>query len=152
VVKTPFYGGFGLIAEDGIPKASFSAFRLLHRLGDERIKSDASDVLITKRKDGTLVVAAWNLVPPGQTGPSKTLAFELKGRAAKRALVSRVDANHGDTLTAFEKMGSPKYPSKQQIEELQKVAQEVPAEAVSIREGKFSVTIPSSGLALIEIR
>lgn len=152
VVKQPFYGGFGLIAEDGIPKASFSAFRLLHRLGDERIKSDASNVLITKRKDGTLVLAAWNLVPPGEIGPAKQVDFELKGKTAKRALISRVDADHGDTLTAYRKMGSPKYPSKQQVQELQKVAEETTPDVVPIKGGKFSVTLPSSGLALIEIR
>src|ERR1022692_4231838 len=37
VVKRPFYGGYGLIAEDDIPKAAFNAFRLLHMLGEERI-------------------------------------------------------------------------------------------------------------------
>ena len=37
VVKTPFYGGFGLLAEDGIPKPAFNAFKLLHRLGEQRI-------------------------------------------------------------------------------------------------------------------
>ena len=35
VVKTPFYGGFGLLAEDNIPKAAFNDFALLHRLGDD---------------------------------------------------------------------------------------------------------------------
>ncbi len=34
VVKQPFYGGYGLIAEDGLPKPAFNAFKLLHRLGD----------------------------------------------------------------------------------------------------------------------
>ena len=31
VVKQPFYGGYGLIAEDDLPKPAFNAFRLLHR-------------------------------------------------------------------------------------------------------------------------
>jgi xylan 1,4-beta-xylosidase len=152
VVKQPFYGGFGLIAADGIPKASYSAFRLLHRLGDQRLASDSTNALITKRKDGTLEIAAWNLVAPGETGPAKTVLFELKGKRAKRAFVSRVDADHGDTLSAYQKMGSPKYPTKQQVEQLQKIAVEGKPEEVSIADGKFSVTIPSSGLALIEIR
>ena len=34
VVKTPFYGGFGIVAEHDIPKPAFNAFALLHRLGD----------------------------------------------------------------------------------------------------------------------
>ncbi len=30
VVKQPFYGGYGLIAEDGLSKPAFNAFKLLH--------------------------------------------------------------------------------------------------------------------------
>ena len=37
VIKTPFYGGYGLVAEDGIPKPAFDAFEILHELGDVRI-------------------------------------------------------------------------------------------------------------------
>jgi hypothetical protein len=33
VTKQAFYGGFGRVAEGGIPKAAFNAFRLLHLLG-----------------------------------------------------------------------------------------------------------------------
>jgi len=152
VVKTPFYGGFGLIAADDIPKPSYSVFRLLHRLGDQRLAPDAANALITKRKDGTLVIAAWNMAAPGETSPTKTVQFELKGKKAKRALVSRVDADHGDTLSAFKKMGSPEYPTRQQIQELQKLAADTKPEQVTVSGGTFSVTIPSSGLALIEIR
>jgi len=36
VVKTPFYGGFGLLAVGGIPKPAFNAFALLHQLGEAR--------------------------------------------------------------------------------------------------------------------
>lgn len=152
VVKQPFYGGFGLIAAGNIPKASFSAFRLLHRLGDQRIASDSNNVLLTKKKDGSLVLAAWNLVAPGEVGPAKTISFELKGKKATKAMVSRVDADHGDTLTEYQKMGSPRYPTKQQVQQLQKVAAESAPEAIPIKAGKFSINVPSSGLVLIEIR
>ncbi len=37
VVKTPFYGGFGVVAEDHIPKPALNAFALLHKLGDTRL-------------------------------------------------------------------------------------------------------------------
>ena len=68
VVKTPFYGGYGLIAEDDIPKPAFNAFKLLHQLGDERIQLDSDSALLTRREDGTLVLAVWNYAPPGQSG------------------------------------------------------------------------------------
>ena len=43
VIKTPFYGGYGLIAEGGVPKAAFNAFAMLHRLGDRRSQPDLAN-------------------------------------------------------------------------------------------------------------
>jgi xylan 1,4-beta-xylosidase len=83
VVKEPFYGGFGLIAAGGIKKPSYNAFALLHRLGQERIPSSAKNALITRRADGTLVVAAWNLVDPEQNGPIAAYSFRISGRDAR---------------------------------------------------------------------
>ena len=60
VVKKPFYGGYGLIAEDDLPKPSFNAFKLLHRLGDRRIADASDSALVTRRADGRLVMAIWN--------------------------------------------------------------------------------------------
>ena len=34
VIRAPFFGGFGLIAIDHLPKPAFNVFRLLHTLGD----------------------------------------------------------------------------------------------------------------------
>ncbi len=81
-VKTPFYGGYGLIAEDDIPKPAFNVFAMLHKLGDERIAEPEDDVLVTKRKNGSLVIAAWNLVEPDATGHRRHHAC-AEGRAAE---------------------------------------------------------------------
>src|SRR5277367_6513045 len=122
-VKRPFYGGYGLIAAGGIPKPAFDAFELLHQLGDERIASSSPDVLVTRRKDGTLVIALWNLVEPGATGPDKGFHLDFRGVAPQAAItVSRVDAKHGDTLAAYKQMGSPRYPTRIQIKQLRQVA------------------------------
>ncbi len=72
VVKTPFYGGFGLIAEDSIPKPALNAFAMLHELGDRRIKVDSDSAIATRRSDGTIVIALWNYAPPFGTGPTYT--------------------------------------------------------------------------------
>ena len=64
VVKKPFYGGYGLIAAGNIPKPAFTAFRILHQLGDERLALDSESAIVTRGSDGSLVVAVWNLVPP----------------------------------------------------------------------------------------
>ncbi len=51
VVKQPFYGGYGLVAAGGIPKPAFSAFKILHQLGHERLALDSDSALVT-RADG----------------------------------------------------------------------------------------------------
>ena len=102
VVKTPFYGGFGLIAAGNIPKPSFYAMQLLHGLGDQRIENGNPNILVTKAKDGSLVVAVWNLVNPGSTGEAKTVKLQFKGmRRDAKVSVRYVDDEHGNTLGAW---------------------------------------------------
>jgi xylan 1,4-beta-xylosidase len=152
VVKTPFYGGYGLIAEDNIPKPAFNAFKLLHKLGGERIQLDSDSALLTRRKDGGLVVALWNYSPPGEAGVAKTITLRLGGTSRKRALLSRVDTAHGDVNPAYEKMGSPHYPTQAQIKELQHAAELPAPETVHLENGELAVTLPGHGLAVIEIK
>src|ERR1700737_1571181 len=108
VIKTPFYGGFGLLAEDSIPKAAFNDFAILHRLGDSRLDVKADSALVTRRKDGSLAIAVWNLFLPEQAGSPKTVALHFKGLStARTARVTIVDKDHGSPLTAWETMGRP---------------------------------------------
>jgi xylan 1,4-beta-xylosidase len=153
VKKTPFYGGFGLLAENGIPKPAYDAFALLHKLGYRLLPTKAEDALVTRRADGTLVIAAWNEVEPGMTGPSRTIHFDLKGLGENaEARIRRVDAQHGDTLAAWKAMGSPKYPTLQQIHELKKAAKMGPPQVVEVHDGQLSVTVPAMGLAVMTVR
>ena len=152
VVKTPFYGGYGLVAEDGIPKPAFNAFQLLHKLGEERIQLDSDFALLTRRKDGTLVLAVWNYAAPDQAGSPRRITLRLKGTDASQALISRVDGEHGDVHSDYEKMGSPRYPSQKQIQELRKSAELPPAETRPIKRDELSVTLPAHGLAVIELK
>jgi xylan 1,4-beta-xylosidase len=151
VVKTPFYGGYGLIAEDNIPKPAFNAFKLLHKLGEERIQLDSDFALLTRRKDGTLVLAVWNYADPGQTGSPKTISLSFKGKA-KEAVISRVDSAHGDIHSTYEKMGSPQYPTQKQIQQLRQAAELPAPERQSLKNGELELTLPAPGLAVIEVK
>ena len=152
VVKTPFYGGYGLIAEDSIPKPAFNAFKLLHRLGQDRIDLDSNSALLTHRTDGSLVLALWNYAPPEQAGVQKVFTLRLKGVQAKHALISRVDHDQGDFHSVWDKIGTPRYPSTKQIEELRRAADLPPPEGRRIRHNELSITIPAHGLALVELK
>jgi xylan 1,4-beta-xylosidase len=154
VVKTPFYGGFGLIAEDGIHKPAFNAFALLHRLGDERLADDSSSVLITRKKDKGIVVAVWGkIVAPEETpSGSDTITLRFKGLAGKRsAKVTIIDDQHGSPLPAWEKMGSPRFPTQAQIKELRAAAALPPAVTMPISGDALKLQLHSHALALVEI-
>jgi xylan 1,4-beta-xylosidase len=153
VVKQPFYGGYGLLAEDGLPKPAFNAFKLLHQLGEQRIAVDSDSLLVTRRSDGTLVLAVWNLFLPGQQGDAKNVTIAFKGLGGKhRAVISRVDATHGSLSDAYAAMGKPVYPTKKQIEDLRRAASVSAGETKTVQNGNVSLMIPPQGLAVIEIR
>jgi xylan 1,4-beta-xylosidase len=148
----PFNGGFGLIAMGGIKKPSYSAFALLHKLGQERIPQDAPHVLVTRDAGGTLAVAAWNLVDPGQPGSPLHLEFEINKVSPDAPVeILRADADHGDTLAAYQKMGSPRYPTRAQVEELNRVAEDLKVEHRRLTHGEITLEIPVRGLLLLEI-
>jgi len=153
VVKTPFYGGFGLMAEDGLPKPAFNAFKLLHRLGDTRIPTDAKDVLVTRRPDGSLAIATWNLSLPEEKGEEKDIALQLTGlTGTPKATLELVDADHGSLRKAYAAMGNPVNPTQAQIQSLRKAAELAAPVPLQIREGRIELHLAPKALALIEIR
>jgi xylan 1,4-beta-xylosidase len=160
VVKQPFYGGFGLIATGGIPKPAYNAFRLLHQLGDQRLalaSNSASDsasdsVLATRRRDGTLVVAVWNLAPPGTVGTDKNVKLTFRETDASQVTVSRVDPEHGDVHKAYLAMGSPRYLTVAQIHKLRSAAELSAPEVYELKNGSITIKIPAHGLVLLELK
>jgi len=152
VVKTPFYGGYGLIAAGGIPKPAYNAFKLLHKLGDQRIALDSDSALLTRRRDGALVLAVWNYAPPGQSGSPRTVTLQLKNTKLRRATIALLDREHGDYHSAYEKMGSPQYPTQAQIRELRKATELPDPETRGLKNNELTIALPAQSLAVIELK
>jgi xylan 1,4-beta-xylosidase len=152
VVRTPFYGGYGLIAVGGIPKPAFQAFRLLHGLGNSRVMLDSNSALLTRKEDGSLVLAVWNYAPPGQTNSPKSITLTLKNTNSRQALIWRLDSDHGDVRTAYEQLGAPRYPTQLELQKLRAAAELPPPETVDVRNSVLSLRLPSPGLALVELK
>jgi xylan 1,4-beta-xylosidase len=150
--REPFDGGFGLIAMGGIKKPSYAGFALLHQLGDEQISQEASNVLVTRRHDGVIAVAAWNLVDPGKTGGPISIAFKFSGLAGKSSVrITRVDSDHRNTQSAYKAMGSPAYPTREQVRALNKIAEDVSPENMKLSNDEIQLKIPVNGLVLMEL-
>ena len=152
VVKTPFYGGFGILAERSIPKPAFNDFALLHHLGDTRLDVSSDSALVTRRKDGSLVIAVWNLFLPEQAGSPKTVTLHFKSLpSARSARITIVDKDHGSPLPTYDKLGRPQSPTPSQIEELRKAAALPAPQQQPIANGALTLKLQPHALALIEL-
>ncbi|WP_246408911.1 GH39 family glycosyl hydrolase [Granulicella aggregans] len=161
VTRTPFYGGFGLIAEDRIQKPAFHAFAMLHKLGDQRIAVANDSILATKTKEGGLALALWNYLPPigegdkytpepSVVGENKTFEVEMKGLpSGSKVELWRVDGTHGNAIPAFDAMGRPQTPTREQLAELRKAGAASPPESLKLKNGKVTVSVPARGLVVL---
>ena len=164
VVRSPFYGGFGLVAADHIPKPALNVFRALHQLGNRRFKLASESALATSDGAGHLAVALWNYAPPDGTGASYTpppattraahtftLAMEHVAPNAEVRIL-RVDEDHGNVVKAFNAMGRPAGDLTQaQVTQLQAAGAMAPAEQTHLDNGSLTITVPAHGLAVVLI-
>jgi xylan 1,4-beta-xylosidase len=161
---------FGLIGMRGVPRPSYHTFTLLHQLGDMLVQSDDGPVLATRRSDGSIAVMVWNLIPqaPGQrssmgdplvqTGSQLTtegasVRFDLTldgSHTFSHAQVTRVDDRHGSLARAWADIGSPAYPTREQIADLKKRAQLPAPESLPLNKQGVSLSVPPNGIALLE--
>jgi xylan 1,4-beta-xylosidase len=150
--REPFDGSFGLIALGGIKKPSYSVFALLHKLGQERIEQNSPEVLVTRQRNGSLAIAAWNLVDPDKKGSERSVEFEIHGvPPGSPVRVSRADSEHGNTLAAYQSMGSPRYPTQKQVRELNRVAETDSTENLRLSKGSIKLELPVNGVLLLEV-
>src|SRR6202008_3493201 len=109
--------------------------KLMRRLGEQRLEA-TGPVLATRRTGQSVAALVWNLAEatqpsgiPGMshtrsvTGDAKRYSVEFAGaRPGQAALVHYVDQARGSPMPAWRTMGSPQYPSPQQIATLRRNA------------------------------
>ncbi len=153
VLTRPFGGRFGLRAKGGINKPSYYGFSLLHQLGDVRIPNASKDVIVTKTTNGNLVIAAWNLVDPGQQGAAHTMELMFRGVPANaRVTIQRVDSNHGNVLKEYAAMGKPLDPTPAQVKQLNLQTALAPPEQSELKGDKLNVTLDPNALLLVKVQ
>ncbi|MDP9037721.1 MAG: glycosyl hydrolase family 39 [Acidobacteriota bacterium] len=164
VVRSPFYGGFGVIGADHIPKPALNVFRILHKLGERRMAVSSESALGTVLPGGGAAVALWNYAPPDGTGAAYTLpkaqaaplrSFDVEFRglpAGASAQIWRVDEDHGNVLKAYDAMGRPAGDlTAEQVKQLRAAGELSKPEEVRLDHGKIRVTVPPHGLAVIVV-
>jgi xylan 1,4-beta-xylosidase len=145
---TMFHGGFGMINYQGIPKPVFHAYRFLNVLGDELLRQTDGAIVTRDTKSGHLVALAYNYpteVPyalPGTgslaeadaitaTGSARPLLIALSGLPPNApVLIETLDKKHGNATEAWQEMGQPSAPTREQTETLRKAASATSREIV----------------------
>jgi xylan 1,4-beta-xylosidase len=151
----PFQGQFGLRATGGISKPSFYDFALLHQLGMERIANSSHNVLVTRLPDGSLAIALWNLAsvdePPLSISTHHvTLQITGVGRNA-RVLAQQVDEDHGNVMKAYAAIGSPRYPTRAQAQQMNAASGPPAPEHLALRDGILNLDIKPNELLLLRV-
>jgi xylan 1,4-beta-xylosidase len=151
--REPFDGQYGLRASGGIDKPSYYDFSLLHQLGEQRLANPADDVIVTRRADGGLAIAAWNLVDPGQHGSARTLRLVFANlRADARATIQRVDDQHGNVLPIYARMGNPRYPTMAQVAQMNAATALPPPVQERLDHGVLTLALEPNALVLVTVR
>lgn len=158
--SAPFHGCFGLLNIHGVPKPNYRAFQILHELGTERLPVEGGDsptleaLAVRKGSEKLTIVLHNHNIPlsPIREEPAQVVIMGI-GRL-KAATIQRVDDNHCNPRKAWIEMGSPEYPSREQIRKLMD-ASELKTEAISGEyEGEdliFRVSVPPHGIAAITL-
>lgn len=156
----PFSGSFGMLNIHGIPKPSFWAFKLLSKLGREKldipveIESETLEIAFF-RNDLTTQILIYNQQMPGRPIEEEQIELRLENlTSCSTACIERIDDSHGHPRRIWSDLGEPEYLKPADVEHI-KEASFVREETLPWRfeDGTFSckVTIPPYGVALISI-
>jgi len=136
----PFEGGFGLMNPQGIRKPAWFAYKYLHQLGSNALKtSDAQSVATWD--GGTLKALVWSFQLPKQdlsnrpfytrvlpASPASAIRFDLQGLPPGdyRIAIHRTGFEANDAYTAYLRMGSPTTLNADQLRLLQELTEDRP--------------------------
>lgn len=157
--------GWGMLAQRQIARPAFNTYKLLHKLGTRRL--DATGPALASRTASGIAALVWNLAevqqPSGVPGANnvrkviggpKRIEITFAGaRAGAQVQITYVDQERGSPLPAWRKMGSPQYPTRQQIATLRQAAELTAPETRRLGSaGRITLDLPAEGLALIELK
>jgi xylan 1,4-beta-xylosidase len=154
----PFHGGFGLLTLHGIPKPTYRAFQLLHRLGHERLLVDGLHHTVdgwVVRGGREVTILLTNHALPRHAIGTERVQVTLAGAARpRRAFAERIDRDHANPRREWAAAGSPGYLDPAHLEHLRRASQ-VPREPLRCDQAggavRFEVTLPPHAVAALTV-
>ena len=137
VPSRPFHGGFGMIANQRIPKPTLWTFVFFNNLRGECVHRD-EHCLVMKRPDGSHEGVAWNICKDAREEVRLNLTLPLAGKCA--LTVETVDEVVCNPLKAWHDMGEPASLTDAQLRFLRQAGQPL-CETRQLADGQFALTL-----------
>jgi xylan 1,4-beta-xylosidase len=127
-----FHGGFGLINYQQIVKPAFHAYRFMNELGDTTLGATQGAVITRDSHTNRVAALAYNYPAAVKvslpktatvddadrlvaTGTARSLSLTMTGlRPGATVLLETLDKGHGNAVAAWEQMGRPEPPTREQ--------------------------------------
>lgn len=152
----PFHDEFGLVNVYGIPKPSFRIFAELHKAGDRRLTvttgpnaSRTAEVLALST--GTCVTLfAYNHDIEARDIQEEQMALHLDGdyQYIRKAVI---DSTHTNPKAVWQAMGSPSYPTKKQLCEIEAASELVYEKVTADKNGQLEITALPESVTILQI-
>lgn len=166
ILPSPFHGGFGLVTINGTPKPAYRAFQLMHGAGAERLPVSSTGGSLNGCND-TGVLATRNATharlfvfnhPLSSSTPGHTCIATLTVSSSDDTqslqdapvAMARIDNSTTNPQQAWVQMGSPIYPTQEQLSQLEQASQIHWTEDAMLK-GEIPVRVPSDGLLVLDV-
>ncbi len=172
----PYFAGFRDLATNGLDKPVLNVFRMLGRMGGDRVRVESSGALpldavrdrgvrdaadvgaLASRSDRSIAVLIWNYHDDDLPGPLAAIDVTIDGlpRASMSLTHERIDGDHSNAYEAWKRMGAPQPPSPAQhaaLEAAGHLQPFEPARKLDVRDGRahVSLTLPRQGVSLVRL-
>lgn len=171
----PWFYGFRDLATNGVDKPVLNVFRMFGMMGGKRVavNSDRMYPLLSIRDSGvrkqtdigaiaakdahTATAMIWNYHDDDTTGKPATVLLHCTGLPNKSMTVKhyRIDAAHSNSYEVWNKMGSPKQPTVEQVAQLEKAGklEQTDSAKVKSKNGslQLNLQLPRQGIVFVKI-
>ena len=139
VPSRPFHGGFGMVANQLIPKPTLWTFVFFNNLRGEAVCRDEHLVLL-RRADGSYEGVAWNLCREAREELALNVSVPAEGRYA--LLTRTVDEVTTNPLKAWHEMGEPASLTREQLAFLRQAGQpQCASSEVLAKDGEAAIAL-----------
>ena len=174
----PYFAGFRVLATNGIDQPVMNVFRMFSRMGARRVAvtSDGAVPLDAILKDGVrarpdvaalasrddrrVTVLVWHYHDDDVAGPAADVSVSIEGLGIRQGRAKlrhfRIDADHSNAYTVWQRMGSPQTPTADERARLETAGQLAqmkgpPTVGVENSRAAISFSLPRQAVSLLVV-